>query len=363
MKIPLTNVDPWAEIAQMLVEANPGLDFSKVRPYRLIAGTGRNTRLFIVGSSAAGLAGKLYVEYDRLNPANVFSKFGDLTKHRPIRLYGLPGTAMKVSDILRQINDLLGIKLTMTGDFRDIADSNFTLPAKGATIVIDVQPYVSASGELPVNLRLAPATKLTLNLTNGGAILKDLNKGLNPFVKADGNINWLLMDRPVTDMTKSRDLALYNLDFSDIFGTTGLLNSCYKPTNVALPGYYQYGYTFKDTVVDQINTKLATAGLAPLIKDKVHFVYTYNVGNIALTGDHQYGQGRTWAYTNSYMVNNAAGSVGIRATPPNINKNFSRVFKVFPPTWPAGTSYNDDLVSVDKLPEAQRMMYFHYDPL
>lgn len=363
MKLPLTNVNPWDEVAHMLVEANPGLDFSKVRPYRLIAGTGRNTRLFLVGSSSAGVAGKLFIEYDRLNPAMVFSKFGDLTKNRPVRLYGLPGTVIKVSDILRQINDLLGIQLTMTGDYRDIVDGNFTLPAKNVMFTLDIIPFVSATGDLPINLRIAPSTKLPLNITNGGAILKDLNKGLNPFVRADGNINWILADRPVTDLSKSRDLALYNLDFSDLFGTTGLLNGCYKPTNVSLPGYYQFGYTFKDSVVDQINAKLALVNLPPLVKDKVHFVYTYGTGNIAITGDHQYGQGRTWAYTNSFMVNNAAGSVGIRATPPNINKNFSRVFKVFPPTWPVGTSYNDDLASVDKLPEAQRMMYFHYDPL
>lgn len=363
MKVPLTNIDPWAEVSQMLAEANPALDISAVRPYRMTAGVGRNTRLHLVGNAAVGLAGKLYIDYDRLNPANVFSKFGDLSKHRPIRLYGLPGTAMKVSGILRQINDLLGINLTMIGDYRDIIDSNFTLPAKNAPFVLEISPYVSANGELPINLRLAPATKLTLNLTNGGVELKGLNRGLNPFVKTDGNFNWILADRPVNDLTKSRDLALYNLDFSDIFGTNGLLNGCAQPTPIQLPGYYQYGYKFKDTVVDMINAKLDRVGVAPLVKGRTHFVYAYGSLGLALSGDHTVGQGRTWAYTNSYMVNNAAGSIGIRATPPNINKNFSRVFKVLPTSWTEGTSYNDDLVSVDKLPEAQRLMYFHYDPL
>lgn len=216
---------------------------------------------------------------------------------------------------------------------------------------------------MPINLRLAPATKLTLNLTNGGVALKGLNKDLNPFVKADGNFNWILADRPVNDLTMSRDLALYNLDFSDIFGTNGLLNGCAQTGPIALPGYLQYGYKFKDTVVDMINAKLDLVGIAPLVKGRTHFVYVYGSLTLALSGGYTVGQGRTWAYTNSFMVNNAAGSTNIRATPPNINKNFSRVFKVLPTSWTEGTSYNDDLASIDKLPEAQRIMYLHYDPL
>lgn len=363
MKVPLTNANPWAEISEMLVAANPGLDLNAVRPYRILASTGKNTELFLVGSAAAGVAGKLSIKYDRLNPAAVFSKFGDLTKHRPLRIYGLPGTVVKVSDIIRQINDLLGIQLAMTGDYRDIVDGNLTLPAKNVVITLDILPFVSATGDLPINLRILPATKLSLNVSNGGAVLKDLVRGVNPFVTSTGNINWALMDRPISDLSQSRDVALYNLDFTDIFGTRGLINGCYQSDIIALPGYYQWGYKFRDPVVDQMNAKLSSVGLAPLIKGRVHFVYTYGAGNIDIVGDHQYGQGRTWAYTNSYMVNNAAGSVGIRATPPDINKKFSRVFKVFPPTWPVGTSYNDDLVSHDKLPEAQRMMHLHFDPL
>lgn len=362
MKIPLTDVNPWVEISAMLAEANPTLDISKVKPYRMAAGAGRNTRLFLVGNSATGVAGKLYIEYDRLNPASVFSKFGDLTKNRPVRLYGLPGTVMKVSDVLRQINDLLGVELTMTGQFRDLAEANFTLPAKNTPIVLDILPYVSPAGDPPLNLRLMPTAKLSLNLSNGGAELKGLTKGLNPYVKSDGNINWLLGDRPLSDMSLSRDLALYNLDFSDTFGTTGLMNDCYKRSTVSLPGYYQYGYTFTDPVVDEINLKLALVGVPPLIKGRVHFIFD-NTFNLDIVGNYVKGQGRAWTYTNSYMVNNAAGSVAIREAPANVNKNFSHVFKILPSNWPVNTSYADDLVSSDKLPESKRIMYFHFNTL
>lgn len=363
MKVPLNKQDPWAEIVEMLVAANPRLDPKTVRPYKLTAGTSRNTKLFLVGSSSVGVAGKLTIEYDRFDPADVFSRFGDLTKDRAIRLYGLPGKVMKLSEILQQVNEVLGVKLSMTSDFRDIIDRDITLPAKNAAVVVDIMPYVSATGELPINLRIMPSTKLSLSVINGGESLKLVNKGLNPFVKANGNLNWAFGERPLTDMSKSRDIALYNLDFSEMFGSRGLINGCYKPTPVVLPGYYQYGFTFRDEVVDRINPMLDSVGVKRLIKDRVHFVYTYTSGNIDITGNHQFGQGRTWAYTNSYMINNAAGDVGIYPTPPQVNKKFTHVFKVFPTDWPANTSYDDSVPNYAQLPEDKRMMYFHFTPL
>lgn len=359
MKVPLTNTDPWAEVAQMLIEANPGLDFSKIRPYKIAAGTGRNTRLFLVGSSAAGVAGKLYVEYDRLNASGLFSKFGDLTKHRPMRLYGLPGTTVKISDILRQLNDMLGVQLTMTGDFRDIAEGSFVMPAKSTSIVIDILPHVSASGDLPVNLRMAPATKLSLNVVNGGAILKDLNKALNPFVKSNGNINWALADRPLDTPTPARDLILYNRDFSEFFGNTGLIRNVGINANpVVLPGS-QYGYSFRDDIVDQLNTIFATLGLPPFVKRAVHFVHkAATLANIDVSGTVT--QGRGWVWTESARF--ITVSEYDRALPANINPAFARIFKVIPPSYPANTTI-DDLPINDNKPESQRFMYLHFNLL
>lgn len=363
MQLPLINPDPWAEIREMLIAANPKMDLNSAKPFRIVAGTGRNTRLFLVGNAVLGLAGKVYIEYDRLNPAAIFSKFGDLTKHRPIRLNGLPGTAMKISDILTQINALLGVNLKMDGDYRDIVDGGFTLPAKNAVITLDIIPYVSPTGELPLNLRIAPNTKLSLNLMNGGSQIKLADKGLNPFVKADKTLNWTLAPRQISDLSMSRDLALYNLDFSDLFGSNGLLTNCCEPTPVTLQGYYQFGYRFRPDVLGAINAKLERVGITPLTPNRVHFVYTYATPNIQLTGDHVYGQGRTWAYTSSYMVSTPGGSVASRVPPRHINKKFSRVFKVLPNGWPAGLAYDDSSPSFDTLPESQRLLYLHYDPL
>lgn len=359
MKVPLTNVEPLAEIMAMLKEANPGLDTTTISAYKLTAGTTRNSKLYLIGSTAAGIAGRLTVDYDRLNPAAVFSKFGDLTKNRALQLYGVPGTVMKISDVLRQVNDLLGVQLTMTGQFRDIIDGTFTLPAKNASIVVDIMPFVSATGELPINLRIMPSTKLSLSVRGGGALLAGLNKGLNPFAKADGNINWTLSPRPIGDMTPSRDLLLYQQDFTEFFGNTGLIRSCTNGAAGVGLARGLFGYTFNDELVDKLNTIFSKAGVQPLVKGQIHFAHkSGNISLLDVSGTVGNGRGPVWGAKGFFVTT----SEYTRVDPPNFNPAFSRVFKVIPPGYPAGTS-PDDREPADLLPESQRLIYLNFNIL
>lgn len=359
MKIPLTNVEPLAEIMAMLKEENPQLDTSAISAYKMTAGTSRNTTLYLIGSSIAGIAGRLTVDYDRLNPADVFSKFGDLTKHRPLRLYGVPGTTIKISDVLDQINDLLGIKLTMTGQFRDIIDSTFVLPAKNSSIVVDILPYVSATGQLPLNLRIMPTAKLSLNVKSGGSQLVGLNKTIHPFVKADKTINWTLSPRPVTDMSASRDLLLYQQDFTEFFGNTSLIRSC---TNGAAGVALQrslFGYTFNDNLVDKLNVIFNKLGVTPLVKGQIHFAHKLSSTSLLdVSGTVGNGRGPVWGARGFFVTT----SEYTRADPPNFNPNFERVFKVIPPGYAAGKS-PDDQPTFDTLPEAERLIYLPFNLL
>lgn len=359
MKVPLTNVEPLAEIMAMLKEANPNLDTSTVSAYKMTAGTTRNTTLYLLGSSAAGIAGRLTIDYDRLNPAAAFSKFGDLTKHRPLRLYGIPGSTIKISDVLDQINELLGIKLTMTGQFRDIIDNTFVLPAKNSSIVVEILPYVSASGQLPLNLRIMPTTKLSLNVVSGGSRLVGLNKGLNPFVKADRTINWSLSPKPITDMTASRDLLLYQQDFTEFFGNTALIRSC---TNGAAGVVLQrglFGYTFNDALVDKLNVIFNKLGVTPLVKGQIHFAHKLSSTSLLdVTGTAGNGRGPVWAAKGGFITT----SEYTRADPPNFNPAFSRVFKVIPPGYAAGKA-PDDAATLDTLPETERLIYLNFNIL
>lgn len=223
----------------------------------------RNTEAIIVGTAASGIKGKMSIFYDRADLGRVFNQYGDTVVNPEIFINADVGATVSVNDILPQINAALKLKLLTSGNWLDVQAFTFTAAAKGGKTSIALTGKAGAAdGTPPVSARVLPGKQLKIDVVNRGSHInkKLLNRSINPFVKADGFLNWggetILASNPVRSLL----LALHNVDFSDIFNQMPLdqILTYAAYTNGA------YIWKFNRTIVTAIKDRCVSLGL-PII--------------------------------------------------------------------------------------------------
>lgn len=218
-------LDPLDVIWNAMIEKNPGLTKygkNSFRVLKIMPATGtRNTEARVVGIGDAGIEGIMSVFYDRASMAKVSNVAITPARNPTLTVANAAGTVLPLSSILTQLNALLGFNLKMDGNWPDLATFNVTVPARGSKATFTLQGVVSASGGFPpVSIRTLPGTTMTIDMVNRGPAIGSVavDRGLNPFVKADGNLNWLaeVMSADPANVKKSLLLKIINVDFSDI---------------------------------------------------------------------------------------------------------------------------------------------------
>lgn len=263
---PLNDPDAWNELFEKFKAQLPGLhNFSSrdFRPYKIEAGqNGRNTRIYLVANASTGISGKIAIDYDRLSPVNILTKFGSVSKIPTLRYFGAPGTILSTSVLLDKINNLLGTNLSMTGDYPDLANSNFTLPAKNASVDISLLTHAGSSVP-PFSTRLIGNTSLPMKLANLGQKVSDIliTRGINPLKNSSNQLNWKVYPKDLSALSISSDMILRNIDWTDLFGTESLLQSSlvYYTSGGGLSGNNLY--SFKPAILALINQRLNSYGL------------------------------------------------------------------------------------------------------
>lgn len=264
----INKTDPWAEVLQLLCSqlGITQLTPSMLKPYKIAAGTNRNTKLSLAAVSESGLGGHIQIEYSRLELNRLLNKYGSVNKVPALNIFGTAGVSVTVASILDQLNTRFDLHLTMTGEFPDLEPQSFIMPAKGAYIDVALTPKAPGSGGTPpFSLRLYAVNPGVVRIYNTGTRISDrvLARNTNPLKRSDGNLNWILDNRPVNSAVVSPEVLLYNLDFSDIFGIGApggiLADRAFRPIHTFLT------YTFTDQILAACNAKLASVGL-PLLK-------------------------------------------------------------------------------------------------
>lgn len=259
--------DPWAEVLQLLCSqlGITQLATTALKPYKIAAGTARNTKLSLVAAEGSGLGGHIQIEYSRLELSKLLNKYAGVNKVPRLNLFGNPGAQATLISVLDQLNARFDLHLTMVGEFPDLAAQSFTMPAKGAYVDVTLMP-ISGNSVPPFSLRLASSNPGVVRIYNSGAKISDATvlRSVNPLQRANGNLNWVLDNRLATSVAPSPELQLYNLDFSDIFGLGApggvLCDRTYKPIGSTT------AFIFSETVLAACNAKLASVGL-PLLKN------------------------------------------------------------------------------------------------
>lgn len=230
-------VEPLDVIWNAIIEKNPELikygkncfRVLKIMPY---AGA-RNTEARVVGIGDSGIEGIMSVFYDRASLTKVANNGFSPARKPTITVAQAAGTVLPLATILPQINALLGFNLVSTGNWLDLSTFNVTVPARGAKVSFTLQGVASATGGFPpVSVRTLPGTTLTMELVNRGQAIGSAatERGLNPFIKPDGNINWTaeVMSADPTKVKKSLLLKLINVDFSDIVNEVAERSNIYQ---------------------------------------------------------------------------------------------------------------------------------------
>lgn len=230
-------VDPVDVVYDAMIEKNPGLaKFGKnaFRIIKVLPATGaRNTEARVVGMGDVGMEGIISVFYDRASLAKVSNSAINQAKKPTITLAQAAGTVMTLSTVMPMINKLFGFNLnTALYTWPDVTSPNITVPARGQKVTMTLSAFASANaGYAPVSLRTLPGTTLAIDFVNRGQAIGAVavDRSINPFVKADGNINWSAetMSANPTDVKKSLLLKIINVDFSDIVNQVPEINNVY----------------------------------------------------------------------------------------------------------------------------------------
>lgn len=219
-------VDPVDVVYNAMIEKNPALaKFGKkaFRIIKVIPATGsRNTEARVVGLGDAGMEGIMSVFYDRASLAKVGNSTMNQAKKPTITLAQAAGTVVTLSTVMPMINKLFGFNLnTDLNTWPDVSAANITVPARGQKVTMTLSAVASANaGYTPVSLRTLPGTTLAIDFVNRGQAIGAVavDRAINPFVKADGNINWSAetISANPANVKKSLLLKIINVDFSDL---------------------------------------------------------------------------------------------------------------------------------------------------
>lgn len=229
-------VEPLDVIWNAMIEKNPELikygkncfRVLKIMPY---VGA-RNTEARVVGIGDSGIEGIMSVFYDRASLTKVANNGISPARKPTITVAQAAGAVLPLATILPQINALLGFNLVSTGNWLDLSTFNVTVPARGTKVSFTLQGVASATGGFPpVSIRTLPGTTLTMELVNRGQAISAAatERGLNPFIKADGNINWgaETISADPTKTKKSLLLKIINVDFSDLINEVSEFSNIY----------------------------------------------------------------------------------------------------------------------------------------
>lgn len=372
MTRPLNNSNAWDEIYTHLKVQNPMLESlpaDTLRPYKLVANaSGKNTTLFLVAKQSAGISGTMSVSYDRIDPATFFTKFGAVNKIPNIYHFEAQGTAVAHSALLPKINNVLGVNLTMSGDYQDLVDGTVTMPAKDASTLVSVGTNNTTAANFP--LRLIGGKSVQFNLVNRGKKVSDRMtiRTANPYVKADRDtLQWDIYPKKLSAVQVSQDLLLRNLDFTDLFGTERMLADSLEYHSTAGEANVVF-YAFKPAVLAEINARLTSVGIAPIVAGKnVMFPWSgmssYPMPNQWLNYASPSESCRTIAAIKAPFLTMIPGYYSsINIIPPQCNPAFGFVLKVYPSGWLYGTLSENVTMYTDG-PPSQRFMLLHFNRL
>ena len=370
MSRPLIDSNAWAELFNKFKAQNPNLadhTADQFKPYKLEAGqNGRNTRIRVVAYGNLAITGNLAIDYDRLDPTAALAKFGPVTKVPTVRYFGNVGDMVTTTQLLDKMNIALGTNLSMSGDYPDLVDSSFTLPAKNASSNINLLTHPGA-GVPPFSLRFKGNANVPLKLANMGKVVSDslVGRSLNPWRKTDNTLAWDLYPRNMASLSVSSDLILKNMDWSDLFGTEALLAAAFDPTPTYSNGTVVL-YKFKPEILAIINKRLNAFGL-PSITSTRNVLYPYT--NLATVGVNTYlnyasttsASARTFTRTDGFYIFDGTNASKI-ALPAQANSAFTYVLKVYPKDW-SGTVCAESLAGYTTGNSASRPMLFHFNAL
>lgn len=387
MGLALNGNNAWEEVFSLFKKQIPELANASHADYNpaLIKQDPSNPSrvlLAITSKNPAVVKGNIVVSYERADLAKLFNNFADDSKIPEISLSLNPGTSYKLSQFIDVLNATLGTTLAVKGSsgYYDIVDANFTAPAKGATVnvsvVTDAIPTDGAFVTMP--LRVSNASTGQVKIANRGVTIDKaaVARSLNPFVRADGNLNAGTEPISVANPTASILLRLYNMDFSELFGTVALFNSRFR--NVNSSNYRPAQLT--PEAVKLINEKFALEGI-PLIPENRPATYVdivpsdqysnWPIETMELTSYYD-------KYRKSYMGLTSAPFLGMNGygtpnagdrggvAPAHVNK----AFKYYVRLSPLGgntDAYNkmpyDNNKAHDMLPVNQRPLYLFFNDL
>ena len=271
-------------------------------PYRIAELTGdpsgKNTKVTIYGNSTTGIEGTIDLKIDRIDLNKQFNKFGAVTKKPAILVFGTAGAATTLAANLDQVNARLGTDFSLTGAHPDLNPASFTFPSKDAAVDVPLVGYQNASAERPFSLRTKPGSTLNVQFINKGSKISDklVGRAPKPFVRADQNLNWTVVDNmPLSAVKIHPALVMRTLDFSSVFALPG--EELFRESRGKLPGsdggyWGEFLFLFTDKARAMFNTILASAGLPPMMD-------TYNtvpgVNGLYYVG-RDMGEGSTFSY-------------------------------------------------------------------
>ena len=271
--LPLKYTTPEEELYSKLKGEYPSLpdDYKCLTFISNEVGTDKNAKIKFVVDSTYGITGSISIEIDLLEMNKYINDFIGVNKVPKIYVNMVPGSTIKLSDILPIINKVLGTNLTMSGKYPDIVEHSFVVPEKGQSVAVSLVGGVG-SGGAGFSLRLASVNGGSLLLQNRGSVFTDsvITRSLNPYIATDGSVVWTLDKQLVGSPATSPFLALYDADFSDVFG--------FDQTQDVVDTSYFYEYNnfsnilgLTDYFREKINAKFASLGLPAMPAGKAAY--------------------------------------------------------------------------------------------
>lgn len=387
MRLALDGNNAWEEVFSLFKKQNPELANASYMDYNpaLIKQDPSNPSrvlLSITSKNPAVVKGSIVVSYERADLAKLFNNFADDSKLPEISLNLNPGTSYKLSQFIDVLNTVLGTALAVKGSsgYYDIVDATFTAPAKGGTINVSVAtdaiPSDGAFAAMP--LRVSNASTGQVKIVNRGVTIDKAapTRNINPFVRADGNLNAGTEPISIANPTASILLRLYTMDFSELFGTMALFNSRFRD---ATSNNYRPGQLTPEAV-KLINEKFALEGI-PLIPENRPATYidivpssnyiNWPIESMGLTSYQDQNRKSYMGLTSAPflgMNGYSAPKVGDRGgvAPAHINKAFKYYVRLTP-LGGAIDSYTkmpyDFNKEHDNLPINQRPLYLFFNDL
>ena len=368
--LPLKYAAPKEELYSKLKGEYPSLpdDYNCLTFISNEVGTDKNAKIKFVMDSTFGISGSISIEIDLLEMNKYINDFIGVNKVPKIYVNMVPGSTIKLSDILPIINKVLGTNLTMSGNYPDIVEHSFVVPEKGQSVAVSLVGGVG-SGGAGFSLRVASINAGSLLLQNRGSVFTDsvVSRGLNPYVATDDSLVWTLDKQLVGSPATSPFLALYGADFSDVFGfdqTQNMVDTSY---------FYTYGnfcniLGLTDYFREKINAKFASLGLPAIPAGKAAYkiriwLNDFNMANAYLKDADSISIYAQRSLTASPMAVGSDGTPGGTPRPAalaRINTKYTHMITLINP-WKTYTNAQLAVMSNGSDAYVDDFIYLHYN--